>query len=117
MEQEKMINPEGLTRLCQAIIASSIREQDEEFANGDMLGFYLCHSFSGNGGISINDYRRMFREYKKRRERINSSELNISHIKEMLKTMSVREIAEHYDRTENSIRSFLYRKGVSLVGY
>ena len=57
------LNPKGVERLCQAVLASGIKELDEDFINDRIVYFYLDNGFR-EGTFGITKYRKIFIDYK-----------------------------------------------------
>ena len=110
---KKPLNPKGVAQLCQAVLASGIKDMDDEFVDNPIALFYLDNGFKGTN-FGIKQYRQMFMEYKKDYKYIKKDAINVSEFLDNCKVMTATQLAEHYGRTTEALRCFCYRKGIQF---
>lgn len=61
----EILNPRGVEMLCQAVLASGIKDRDEDFIkNGQAVSFYIENGFK-NSPYSLSKYRLCYSSCKK----------------------------------------------------
>lgn len=110
----KILNPRGVEMLCQAVLASGVKDHDEKFIkNEQAVSFYIKNGFK-NVPYSLSKYHLVYSSYKKEKQRNQFSEgkIPLNEFKELACTTSTKELAERYGKTTDAIRAFCSRHGI-----
>lgn len=107
----KILNPRGVEMLCQAVLASGIKDRDEDFIkNGQAVSFYIENGFK-NFPYSLSKYHLLYSSYKKEKQRNQFSEgkIPLNEFKELACTTSTKELAERYGKNYRCNKSLLFK--------
>lgn len=110
----EVLNSRGVEMLCQAILASGIKEHDEAFVNGQVVKFYIENGFK-NSPYSLSQYHLLYSSYKRQKQRnqFSDGKIPLEEFKKIVYTTSTKELAERYGKTPDAIRAFCSRNGIS----
>lgn len=110
----EVLNPRGVEMLCQAVLASGIKDRDESFINGQTVKFYIENGFK-NSPYSLSKYHSVYFSYKKgnHKNQFSEGKIPLDEFKELVYTTPIEKLAEYYGKTPDAIRAFCSRHGIS----
>lgn len=112
----EVLNPHGVQLLCQAVLASGIKDHDEDFLNGQVVKFFIENGFKDTP-YSLSHYQLSFIAYKKDRQRnqFSQDKIPLDEFKELINTMPLKKVAEYYGKSPDAIRAFCSRHEIERI--
>ena len=110
----EVLNPHGVEMLCQAVLASGIKEQDIIFLNSPTAQFFIENGFK-NISYSASKYNMAFSAYRKTSQpnQHSSQCIPVDEVRQKILTTPLKEIANFYGKSTDAMRAFCSRHGIS----
>lgn len=106
----EILNPRGVEMLCQAVLASGIKDHDEDFINGQTVKFYIENGFR-NTPYSLSQYHLLYSSYRKEKQRnqFSDGKIPLEEFKKLVYVTPLKKLAEYYGKSPDAIRAFCSR--------
>lgn len=110
----EVLNPRGVEMLCQAVLASGIKDRDESFINSQTVKFYIENGFR-NSPYSLSRYHSVYFSYRKdiHKNQFSEGKIPLEEFKKLVYTTTLDKLAEYYGKSPDAIRAFCSRHGIS----